>query len=195
MLFRSVRHRHSLIEDLFRKVREVEGPYLRESSYSCGTAALAEDASDSNLSRQRRDIGPISAIVSDVVFGRPAIGPPRRPPRAGFLGSPECGEERASALVDELLDRVHGASGEEQGASEQEAKQGTQHETEQDAVLWDTAVAIREHGPNGHLQRFLSKFGMRAVGEIDLGRPRWREDPASLERAIESYLRVDDLDR
>ena len=67
--------------------------------------------------------------------------------------------------------------------------------TEMDLELWDTAVAIQKDGSLQHLESFLKKFGMRGVGEIDLGRPRWRKDPSSLERAIASYLRVDDPDR
>jgi phosphohistidine swiveling domain-containing protein len=33
---------------------------------------------------------------------------------------------------------------------------------------------------------------MRGVGEIDLGRPRWRENPEPIMRAVQSYLQIDD---
>jgi pyruvate,water dikinase len=39
---------------------------------------------------------------------------------------------------------------------------------------------------------FLDRYGMRGLGEIDLGRPRWREDPTPLIRAIQGYLRIED---
>ncbi|NMB53469.1 MAG: phosphoenolpyruvate synthase [Leptolinea sp.] len=38
---------------------------------------------------------------------------------------------------------------------------------------------------------FLARYGMRGVGEIDLGRPRWRENPANLFQALKSYLQID----
>jgi phosphohistidine swiveling domain-containing protein len=37
---------------------------------------------------------------------------------------------------------------------------------------------------------FLSTYGMRGVGEIDLGRPRWREDPTSVLRTLQDYLEI-----
>jgi rifampicin phosphotransferase len=42
------------------------------------------------------------------------------------------------------------------------------------------------------LKTFLDEYGMRAVGEIDMGRPRWREDPRSIIQNLSSYLRIDD---
>ena len=42
------------------------------------------------------------------------------------------------------------------------------------------------------LGAFLVRFGHRAVAEIDLGMPRWEEDPAHLLGAIANYLRVTD---
>jgi rifampicin phosphotransferase len=46
------------------------------------------------------------------------------------------------------------------------------------------------------LQGFLRRFGHRAVAEIDLGMPRWSDDPSHLLGVISNYLRVDadDLD-
>ena len=38
---------------------------------------------------------------------------------------------------------------------------------------------------------FLSQYGMRGVAEIDLGRPRWRENPSNLFHALKSYLQID----
>ena len=42
------------------------------------------------------------------------------------------------------------------------------------------------------LQQFLSKYGHRAVAEIDLGMPRWFEEPDHLLGMISNYLRVED---
>ena len=90
--------------------------------------------------------------------------------------------------------------------------------TEMDLALWEAARRIRRDPPaaryfEGHdaaacaaqytagalppvaqeaLAGFLARYGVRAVGEIDIGRPRWREDPASLIQALSSYLRITD---
>jgi len=46
------------------------------------------------------------------------------------------------------------------------------------------------------LQSFLRRYGHRAVAEIDLGMPRWSDDPSHLLGVISNYLRLDtdDLD-
>ncbi|HET8784617.1 MAG TPA: PEP/pyruvate-binding domain-containing protein, partial [Candidatus Limnocylindrales bacterium] len=43
-----------------------------------------------------------------------------------------------------------------------------------------------------NLARFLERYGFRAVGEIDLGVPRWSEDPTHLVGAIANYLKLTD---
>jgi phosphohistidine swiveling domain-containing protein len=42
------------------------------------------------------------------------------------------------------------------------------------------------------LKEFLAKYGHRAVAEIDLGMPRWSEEPDHILGMISNYLRVDD---
>jgi phosphohistidine swiveling domain-containing protein len=90
--------------------------------------------------------------------------------------------------------------------------------TEMDLALWDVARAIRadpaaltrfraSEAPalaadllgrrlprtaREPLERFLARYGMRGVGEIDLGRPRWREDPTPVIQAVRSYLGIED---
>jgi phosphohistidine swiveling domain-containing protein len=39
---------------------------------------------------------------------------------------------------------------------------------------------------------FLEVYGVRGVGEIDLGRPRWGDDPTPIMQALQSYLRIED---
>lgn len=93
--------------------------------------------------------------------------------------------------------------------------------TEMDMALWSTAQAIRADA--SALERFsldtpqrlaadylagqlpsaaqtaisvfLSRYGMRGPGEIDLGRPRWREDPAAIMQTLQSYLQITDPER
>lgn len=44
------------------------------------------------------------------------------------------------------------------------------------------------------LERFLGEYGMRGVGEIDLGKPRWRDDPVQIVDMLFGYLRLEDPD-
>jgi pyruvate,water dikinase len=93
--------------------------------------------------------------------------------------------------------------------------------TEMDLALWGIAQAIRSDGEAldwvregdpatmadgflaGRLPRtaqeeisaFLARYGMRGVGEIDLGRPRWRENPEPIMQALQSYLRIEDREQ
>ena len=90
--------------------------------------------------------------------------------------------------------------------------------TEMDLSLWETAQAIRANpassacmgeGDPGTLadaflegrlpsaaqeaiDAFLARYGARGVGEIDLGRPRWRENPEPVVRTLQSYLQIED---
>ncbi|MBL8092914.1 MAG: hypothetical protein JNL73_02005 [Anaerolineales bacterium] len=90
--------------------------------------------------------------------------------------------------------------------------------TEMDLALWQTARDIRsdptaaarfEQGAPEQLaaeycagslppvaqkavRGFLGRYGMRGVREIDLGRPRWREDPAQIMQTLQSYLQITD---
>jgi pyruvate,water dikinase len=89
--------------------------------------------------------------------------------------------------------------------------------TQMDLKLWEAAQTIRADAPavekflstpveilvdeyrRGQLppaaqtaiEKFLSVYGIRGVGEIDLGRPRWCEHPSNLFQALKSYLGLD----
>jgi rifampicin phosphotransferase len=88
--------------------------------------------------------------------------------------------------------------------------------TEMDLELWKTATTIRADAEardafrvtdipalvslywSGALpavaqfvmEQFMEKYGMRGVGEIDLGQPRWREDPTPVMQTLKSYLQI-----
>jgi pyruvate,water dikinase len=90
--------------------------------------------------------------------------------------------------------------------------------TEMDLALWETARRIKAdplaattfreldsallarayqegslpHGAQEAVAAFMARYGMRGLAEIDLGRPRWREDPAPLLAALRSYTAIDD---
>jgi pyruvate,water dikinase len=89
--------------------------------------------------------------------------------------------------------------------------------TEMDMALWATANAIRDDAQaagafreteapqlasryqggdlpattQNAIARFLARYGMRGVGEIDFGQPRWREDPTPVMHTLQSYLQID----
>ena len=94
--------------------------------------------------------------------------------------------------------------------------------TEMDLELWQLATLIRPtrrrrrgsgsdhasadsaaiHGParchrasQRELSAFLDRYGHRAVAEIDIGLPRWSEDPTHILGVLANYLRLDDPDR
>lgn len=90
--------------------------------------------------------------------------------------------------------------------------------TEMDLTLWGTAKEIRKDPESfelfqnaaveqlteryflgnlpeigqRELQSFLDHYGMRGLGEIDIGRPRWRENPTQIIQTIQSYLKIED---
>ncbi|HTX90783.1 MAG TPA: PEP/pyruvate-binding domain-containing protein [Anaerolineales bacterium] len=89
--------------------------------------------------------------------------------------------------------------------------------TEMDLALWGTATAIRADAAAAQafggqsapqlaarylegtlppaaqsaVGRFMDRYGVRGVGEIDLGQPRWREEPTPVMRTLQSYLQID----
>jgi phosphohistidine swiveling domain-containing protein len=90
--------------------------------------------------------------------------------------------------------------------------------TEMDLFLWQTAQAIRqdpaslrfylENAPEELAEAyrkaalppaaqeavgiFMDRYGMRGVGEIDLGRPRWQEEPLQIMKVLVSYLQIEE---
>jgi pyruvate,water dikinase len=104
----------------------------------------------------------------------------------------------------------------------QEVLRGLPHNvtTEMDLKLWELTEEIRSDEPartvfrdmavpellqryrdralppiaQRGLQAFLRRYGHRAVAEIDLGMPRWSDDPSHLLGVISNYLRLDPAD-
>ncbi len=91
--------------------------------------------------------------------------------------------------------------------------------TEMDLALWAVAQAIRADAPAAALAGtdpaelaasyldgtlplvaqdavagFLARYGMRGVSEIDLGAPRWRDQPEAVFRTLASYVAIDPED-
>ncbi|GLZ15916.1 phosphoenolpyruvate synthase [Actinomadura sp. NBRC 104425] len=84
--------------------------------------------------------------------------------------------------------------------------------TEMDLELWRLAAGARRHRdllvntppaelaaryrrgglPDIGLGDFLARYGQRAAAEVDVGRPRWGEDPEPVFAVIANYLRVTD---
>ncbi len=92
--------------------------------------------------------------------------------------------------------------------------------SEMDLALWRSAVAIRDNADSAKafksndslslvaayragtlppvaqetVSEFMSAYGMRGVGEIDFGQPRWREEPGPIIDTLKRYLEVDPAD-
>ncbi|MCO6450945.1 MAG: hypothetical protein J5I90_09195 [Caldilineales bacterium] len=90
--------------------------------------------------------------------------------------------------------------------------------TEMDLALWRTAQAIRTDEASlsaftdktavqlaasfqaktlpsvaqAAVTQFMDRYGVRGLAEIDLGRPRWRENPAPVMQSLQSYLSIKD---
>ncbi|MHC6219010.1 PEP/pyruvate-binding domain-containing protein [Arthrobacter sp. MMS24-S77] len=90
--------------------------------------------------------------------------------------------------------------------------------TEMDLALWRLATSIRDDAPSAEtfiggepaalaesyrdgglpavaqsgLTAFLRDYGHRAIAEIDLGMPRWSDDPTHIIGVLVNYLRLDD---
>jgi pyruvate,water dikinase len=65
--------------------------------------------------------------------------------------------------------------------------------TEMDLALWGVAQRLKEEGvapsvSHPAVQAFLARYGHRAAREIDLGVPRWREDPTPILKILQTYL-------
>jgi pyruvate,water dikinase len=87
--------------------------------------------------------------------------------------------------------------------------------TEMDLALFRLAENAREHRdllsgtdpaelaaryregtlPDIGLREFLAEYGHRAAGEVDIGVPRWSEDPAPVFATIANYLSLEDPDQ
>lgn len=118
-----------------------------------------------------------------------------------------------------LLDRwLTGWLGEKPGVAFQLARGSKNLTTEMDLSLWQVAQAIRSDPiardtmraksaaelvkayrqgrlpttAQSALDDFMRAYGMRAVAEIDMGRPRWREDSMPILQTLQSYLEIKD---
>src|SRR5262249_46133314 len=65
--------------------------------------------------------------------------------------------------------------------------------TQMDLALWDVAKRLKEEGvaPSARppaVRAFLARYGHRAAREIDLGVPRWYEDPTPILNILQTYL-------
>jgi phosphohistidine swiveling domain-containing protein len=89
--------------------------------------------------------------------------------------------------------------------------------TEMDLALWNTAHVIQQDADGraffeahpaqelaavyqagglppaaqAAVEKFMHIYGVRGVGEIDLGRKRWREDPTPVMQSLSSYLKIE----
>src|SRR5262249_39617656 len=68
--------------------------------------------------------------------------------------------------------------------------------TEMDLALWGVAQRLKEEdvapaADHPAVRAFLARYGHRAAREIDLGVPRWSEDPTPILNILRTYLTHD----
>ncbi|MBE2221022.1 MAG: hypothetical protein IAF02_05750, partial [Anaerolineae bacterium] len=92
--------------------------------------------------------------------------------------------------------------------------------TEMDLALWQTSQMIQADEPSAIIfkaldgnalsraylaaelpavaqtavSQFMAEYGMRGLAEIDIGQPRWRENPVHIMQVLQSYLQIDNPD-
>jgi len=180
-------------------------------------AMLRPDATRERLLREvdalvRLDAGPLNTPIErlDAFEGLFQTWPPRMFPKllamaaTGFLSYNLAGRLlRGVASDDELRTVLRGLP--------------FNPTTEMDLALWAIARRVRDDPPSRaaladrapeqlsedyrrralpellqrELETFLERYGHRAIAEIDLGLPRWSEDPTHLLGAIANYQRLD----
>ena len=120
-------------------------------------------------------------------------------------------------LVGHLLPRDH-ADGQAISMSALDITRGLPRNVtiEMDLMLWQVAMAIKHDAESASafanesapelasrylrgdlppaaqeaVRNFLEQYGMRCPGELDLGQPRWREDPTPTLLTLQSYLQI-----
>src|SRR5262245_13111097 len=120
-----------------------------------------------------------------------------------------------------LADKLLGEAAE--SGNLQKVLRGLPHNitTEMDLALWKLANVIREdpeasrllreesatelsrrllegrlHEPaQSAINEFLKKYGHRGVAEIDIGMPRWSDDPAHILGVLANYLRLNSAEQ
>lgn len=123
---------------------------------------------------------------------------------AGLNAAASEGGDRAQILAMEVLRGLPGNVTTEMDLALWGVAATIQSDPEALAVVRDsdaeTLAALYAAGglPGGTQQAlaaFLAEYGMRGVGEIDLGQPRWREDPIHTLATLQGYLQITDPER
>jgi pyruvate,water dikinase len=103
-------------------------------------------------------------------FGKESLKP-------GFFGG--LAQQALTKTLSQLVGAERGA------ALVAQLTTGLEHDTtvEQNILLYRVAKG------EATLDEFLAAYGHRAVNEMELAQPRWREDPAYVQRVLQSYRR------
>jgi rifampicin phosphotransferase len=64
-----------------------------------------------------------------------------------------------------------------------------------DALVADYRAGILPGAAQVAIRSFLADYGMRGVAELDLGRPRWSEEPTQVLATLRSYVRIDQAEQ
>ncbi|MGB7963377.1 MAG: PEP/pyruvate-binding domain-containing protein [Propionicimonas sp.] len=64
-----------------------------------------------------------------------------------------------------------------------------------DALAVDYRAGILPEAAQAAIRSFLADYGMRGLAELDLGRPRWADDPTQVLAMLRSYVRIDQAEQ
>jgi pyruvate,water dikinase len=115
--------------------------------------------------------GQIRRVLSD--FGKESLKP-------GFFGG--CARAELEAVLVQLMGRIEG----------EKLCQVLTSGLDGDPTVEQNAMLFQVSQGKATLEEFLERYGHRAVGEMELARPRWREDPSYLLQVIASQKTTED---
>jgi phosphohistidine swiveling domain-containing protein len=190
-----------------RRAREVLQIFDEKIATTQSRQATRGDLWD-DYARRLQMIHEAKTVFSDLAI--PKGIPPIIASMASFIGILQrFGHEAAQATGDSRFQTIH-----------MEIARGLPNNvtTEMDLKLWQTAQTLREDPDSLQifeggvaselaasfmadslpqvaqtaLDHFMKEYGVRGLGEIDIGRKRWREDPTPVMQVLQSYLQISD---
>jgi len=63
---------------------------------------------------------------------------------------------------------------------------------DRDTLSQDYMAGTLPEAAQTAVSQFMEQYGMRGLGEIDIGQPRWREKPNHIMQVLQSYLQIND---
>ena len=139
-------------------------------------------------------------LIPPVIVGYASLGLLSKIASLLSLADPEIQPEMALEITRSLpnnvttemdlqLWRLAGRIGDDSAASD------SFHAEEAETIASDFQAGTLPPTIQRALEEFLNGYEMRGVAELDIGRVRWRDQPVSIVRSLQSYLSIEDESR